>query len=254
MALVVGSGADEESSRLALTLAALTETDFSRLSVCYEAPALPGEPRVSAISLIEIATETGQQHAVRTWQNIRDFLNTSGVTSYLVPGHGGSRSSEMVDIRTALRIILLLPGKAAAKWRVRASVLLIRFLGGDLSLVGEVYGLNELQGYLREHHPEHPLAAFISSSPQEAELELERQAKRARLLREIAADNAEAARLNERIARARDVVSVEIAEHVIAVYNQVQAMESLDARERTALRDRIMPSFLGVEQVERPRT
>ena len=76
-----------------------------------------------------------------------------------MPGQRGS-PSEVVDIPTALQIIMVLPGKTAAKVRVKASVLLTRFLGGDVTLVGEVYGMNELQAYLREHHPEHPLCAF----------------------------------------------------------------------------------------------
>jgi hypothetical protein len=33
----------------------------------------------------------------------------------------------------------------------------------DLTLVSQVYGLHELQSYLQEHHPEHPLCAFRQS-------------------------------------------------------------------------------------------
>lgn len=54
----------------------------------------------------------------------------------------------------------MLPGRTAAKVRVKASVLLTRFLAGDLTLVGEVYGMAALQEYLREHQPDHPLCAF----------------------------------------------------------------------------------------------
>ena len=262
MALVVGSGTDAESSSLALTLAGLSEDDFSRLRVCYDVPGRRG-PHVSATQLIEVVTRTSRTNASHAWTKMKNegVLSVNGIhaLSHRMPGQRGS-PSEVIDIPTALQIIMVLPGRTAAKVRVKASVLLTRFLGGDVTLVGEVYGMNELQAYLREHHPEHPLCAFreaveagqtASSSCQEAaeELELERQAKRARLLREIAVDNEEAARLNEeaarhneRSARARDIVSADIAERGIAVYNQVQAMEGLDDRERIALRARITTS------------
>ena len=109
------------------------------------------------------------------------------IETHRFPAQRGGRPSEIVDIPTALQIIMVLPGKTAAKVRVKASVLLTRLLAGDLTLVGEVYGMNELQSYLREHHPEHPLCAFRQSvdagqtrEPAGSdELELERQAKRA---------------------------------------------------------------------------
>ena len=44
--------------------------------------------------------------------------------------------------------------------RLKASVLLVRYLAGDLTLVGELYGMRSLQEYLKQHCPEHPLAMF----------------------------------------------------------------------------------------------
>jgi hypothetical protein len=80
-----------------------------------------------------------------------------------MPGQRGGRPSEVVDVPTALQLIMVLPGKTAARVRVKASVLLTRYLAGDLTLVGQVYGMHELQSYLQEHHPEHPLCAFRQS-------------------------------------------------------------------------------------------
>jgi hypothetical protein len=79
---------------------------------------------------------------------------------------------------------MVLPGRTAANVRVKASVLLTRFLGGDVTLVSEVYGMNELHNYLREHHPEHPLAAFrqaveVGQTSQDARASDELRAKRA---------------------------------------------------------------------------
>ena len=160
---LVGVGTDAESMSLAITLAGLSEADFSRLRVCYDVPGRRG-PHVSATQLIEVVTKTGQSNASQAWARIKEggFFSITGTNaeSHRFPGQRGGSPSEVVDIPTALQIIMVLPGRTAAKVRVKASVLLTRFLGGDVTLVGEVYGMIELQNYLREHHPEHPLAVF----------------------------------------------------------------------------------------------
>ena len=83
----------------------------------------------------------------------------SGTDSFRFPGQRGP-AAEVVSISTALQIIVLLPRKAAAAVRLKASVLLVRFLGGDLSLIAQIYDMNQLQRHLQEHWPEHPLARF----------------------------------------------------------------------------------------------
>jgi hypothetical protein len=87
-------------------------------------------------------------------------MNGIHVETIRFPGQRGGRPSEVVDIPSALQIIMMLPGRTAAKVRVKASVLMTRFLAGDLTLVGEVYGMAALQDYLREHNPTHPLCTF----------------------------------------------------------------------------------------------
>jgi hypothetical protein len=262
---LIGGGTDVESAALQTALSGLSDADFARLRVCYEVSGRPRGPHVSATELIEAIMKTGQGNASRTWTQIKDggFLNISPryFETHRFHGQRGGRPSEVVDIPTALQIIMVLPGKTAAKVRVKASVLLTRFLAGDLTLVSEVYGMNELQSYLREHHPEHPLCTFRQSveagqtqGPNGAdELELERQAKRARLLLEIAANEEATAVSNERKARVREIVSADIAARGITVFNQIQLMEGLDDRERIALRARVTSSLLGVEQAQPAR-
>jgi hypothetical protein len=163
----VGGGTAAESEALETALSALSDADFSGLRVCYEVPGRPRGPHVSATQLIEVVTKTTQQNASNAWQKLKNdgFLNTSGicVETLRMPGQRGGRPSEVVDVPTALQIIMVLPGKTAARVRVKASVLLTRYLAGDLTLVSQVYGLHELQSYLQEHHPEHPLCAFRQS-------------------------------------------------------------------------------------------
>ena len=58
-------------------------------------------------------------------------------------GRGGNRDSLVPNnLTTLIEIIFLLPGRAAAKVRLAAAQLFVRYLGGDLSLIGELEHLN----------------------------------------------------------------------------------------------------------------
>ena len=76
-------------------------------------------------------------------------------------GRGGNRDSLVPkDLAALIEIIFLLPGRAAAQVRRAAAQIFVRYLGGDLSLIGEVERLNHVQSFLRENAPEHPLRHF----------------------------------------------------------------------------------------------
>jgi hypothetical protein len=107
----------------------------------------------------------------------------------------------------------------------------------------------------------------LVSNLQVEEIELERRAKRARLLREIAADERATAAdeeatamFKERTARAIEIVGTEIAARSaevtargVVVFNQIHALQGLDDRERVALRARATTALLGVEQAQPAR-
>ena len=76
-------------------------------------------------------------------------------------GRGGNRDSLVPkDLAALIEIIFLLPGRAAAQVRRAAAQIFVRYLGGDLSLIGEVEHLNHVQSIFRENDPEHPLRTF----------------------------------------------------------------------------------------------
>ena len=57
-------------------------------------------------------------------------------------------------------LINLLPGPKAAAWRLGTADLLVRFLGGDLSLVAEIQRNAKAQEALRVANPQHPARLF----------------------------------------------------------------------------------------------
>ena len=66
----------------------------------------------------------------------------------------------VVDLCGALELTFLLPRHTAARIRRQAAELLCKYLGGDLSLVGEVCTLRGFQEELALHAPEDPRRLF----------------------------------------------------------------------------------------------
>ena len=65
----------------------------------------------------------------------------------------GQRPTFVANAREIVEIVMLLPGKAAAQFRMASASVLVRFLGGDLSLVEELAAIHLSQKDLPEDHP-----------------------------------------------------------------------------------------------------
>ena len=76
-------------------------------------------------------------------------------------GRGGNRESLVPkDLAALIEIIFLLPGRAAAQVRRAAAQVFVRYLGGDLSLIGDIERIHHVQACLRDNDPGHPLRTF----------------------------------------------------------------------------------------------
>ena len=169
---IIGLGSATESASLSDSLQALTPQTFeTRLAnrTTSSVPENQGVHCVAAVALIQAITGTTQQNANGQWNRIKhDLLNTTSGTcsftgSFRFPRQRGPLT-DVIDTTTALQVIMRLRGKTAERFRLKASVLLVRFLSGDMTLVAEVYGMNKLQSYLKEAHPDHPLALIASTA------------------------------------------------------------------------------------------
>ena len=72
----------------------------------------------------------------------------------------GQQPIPVADARGITEIVMLLPGKAAATVRKEAASVLVRFLGGDVSLVDEIARNRLTQEELAEDNHNHPLRLF----------------------------------------------------------------------------------------------
>ena len=98
-------------------------------------------------------------------------------TNLRFPGRG-QRDTPVTDAEGIVTIIMLLPGRAAASMRQSAANVMVRYLGGDLSLVREVMQNHEIQANI---DPDHPTAIFGQSvqpsGPTPYEIEMMRSAR-----------------------------------------------------------------------------
>ena len=73
-------------------------------------------------------------------------------SSFKLPGRG-QRDTPVTDVKGAVIIVMLLPGRAAAHVQKQAATTLPRHLGGDMSLVEEVARNHLVQEELHEDDP-----------------------------------------------------------------------------------------------------
>ena len=80
-----------------------------------------------------------------------DRVNTLGV-NFKFAGQG-QRPTPVSDARGIVRIIMLLPCRAAAPIRAKAADVLVRYMGGDPSLIPEITENRSVQERLPDIHP-----------------------------------------------------------------------------------------------------
>ena len=171
-------------SDLASKMADFTQLDAAALGQIRKTSEDP--PRVSVYDLIRCITGLANPH--NAWAALQN--NHPEVLHRLenrqFPG-SGQRETPVVDARGAVEIIMLLPGRAAAEFRKEAAGVIVRFLGGDLSLVEEVAANHLAQATLPDSHPARLFGQTVESEAAKrlreelVVVELECRLKRARV-------------------------------------------------------------------------
>jgi hypothetical protein len=137
-------------------------------------------PRVSIYDVIGLITgfsSTVCSHTFIRLQEAYPEVVGSLCTNFKFPGRG-QRDTPVTDAEGIVTVIMLLPGRTAAMARQSAANVLVRYLGGDLSMVREVMHNHDVQAELPE---EHPVAVFGQSvqpsAPTPYELDMSRNAR-----------------------------------------------------------------------------
>ena len=137
-------------------LSTLVGREVKQLRKTSETP-----PRVSVIDVITaVLGVSGNVAAVTLGRLKSEFPEvTSGCCDFKFKGRG-QRGTPVTCVRGIVEIVVLLPGRQAAKVRRQAASLLTRYLGGDLALVDEICRNRGLQEELAVQRPEDPRRLF----------------------------------------------------------------------------------------------
>lgn len=123
---------------------------------------------LSVIDVIESMTGFKKDTAAYTLKELCTKYPEIQTTLHKFPG-ARQRPTHCADIKLIIKIIILLPCKSITGIRSKAAELIVRYVGGDLTLVAEVERNNELQQELSgfpdsEKTPEQLLAGACAES------------------------------------------------------------------------------------------
>jgi hypothetical protein len=117
-------------------------------------------------------------NCVNLWQRLSDqFPEVTTLSSnFKFPGRG-QRDTPVTDAEGITQIIMLLPGRAAAIARQSAASVVVRYLGGDTSLVQEIMANRNMQAQLEPDHPASIFGQSVRQGPTLYEIEMARNAR-----------------------------------------------------------------------------
>lgn len=140
-----------------------------------------------------IAAVTGQsaEASRKLWARLLEAHPTLAdiCTSVQFPMNGPGRphATPATDAKGIVQIVMVLPGNVAADYRRRMSDVIVRYMGGDPSLVDEIYANRQAQMQLAADDPENPMRMFGEAVEENEDCEL--------LNAKVALTRAETARL-----------------------------------------------------------
>jgi len=171
---------------LMASLAELTDGTVHQIRKTAEDPS-----RISVYDVLQLVTgcsaNTCNPMFLRLVQN---FPDVASICSNFKFSGRGQKDTPVTDARGIVDIIMALPGKAAGSVRRQAADVLVRYLGGDPTLVEEIAANRFTQEELSETDPNNSLRFFGQTIESEAIkrkreeltlLELEGRAKKARV-------------------------------------------------------------------------
>ena len=166
-----------------LCLAQLTDGTVAKIRKTAEDP-----PRVAVYDALQLITGCSAQNCGIVYQRLSDAFPEvlTNISNFKFPGRG-QRDTPVVDAHGIVEIIMVLPGRAAARVRRAAADVMVRYLGGDPGLVEEIAANRLRQQELDEDDPARLFGQTVESEVvkrkrEEVELtEMEGRIKRARV-------------------------------------------------------------------------
>ena len=134
-------------------------------------------PRISILDVINIILHQTSKNSCITYRRLNAlYPDTTSNRVWKFPN--SKRPSPVTDIRGIVEIIMLLPGRRAAEVRKKSADTLVRYLGGDPSMVNEIMANRRMQESLPDEHPLRVFGETVESESMKSkreELELVKQ-------------------------------------------------------------------------------
>ena len=136
-------------SDLMASLNSITDQTVRHIRKTAETP-----PRVSVLDVIGIVTGHSPTVCSHTLQSLLQNYPEVGprLSNFKFSGRG-QRETHVADAYVITEIIMVLPGRAAGSVRKAAASVLVRYLGGDTSIIDEIAQNHLDQQELDEDHP-----------------------------------------------------------------------------------------------------
>ena len=146
---------------LMLCLQELTDGTVRRIRKTAEDP-----PRVSVIDTVALITGHSPTVCSHTLQRLKESYPSLGSdwSNFRFTGRG-QRDTPVADARGIVEVIMILPGRAAGHIRKAAADVMVRYLGGDLSLVEEIAANRLRQEEMEEDEPARLFGRRLSQKP-----------------------------------------------------------------------------------------
>lgn len=111
-------------------------------------------PKVSVYDLIEVVTGQEPNAARKAFYNLEGMHPevAENIRDFKFPGRG-QRPTPVTDARGVVTLINLLPGRRAAEFRAASADVMVRFMGGDVTLIAEIQRNAEAQQALPTDNP-----------------------------------------------------------------------------------------------------
>ena len=144
-------------------------------------------PRVAVYDVLQLVTGCSATNCSNVFCRVSEAFPEvlTNCSNFKFSGKG-QRETPVAEARTIVEIIMVLPGRAAAQVRRAAAGVMVRYLGGDPSLVEEIAANRLRQEYMDDDDPARLFGQTVESAAIKRKreevtlLELEGQAKRIR--------------------------------------------------------------------------
>ena len=196
-----------------MQLAALLGHKIVRIRKTAETP-----PRVSVIDVISAITGKDTNHAGEQLRRLvarYPDVNSNCVNVKFPDARGrrGQKDTAAASVKGIVEIIMLLQGHHAARIRRQAAELLVRYLGGDISLVDEVCSIRIFQEEMAAQRPDDPRRAFgeaVEASGSNGHMGEQLVRMMSTMERRLAAQDEVLERIQERLGRDRQHVNLNV--------------------------------------------